>query len=133
MAYNSYFPQSYQPMYYSQPSQPFQNAPQGGSSITWVQGIAGAKSYLVAPNSTAQLWDSETQRIYLKSADSSGLPSMKILEYKIVENPVQETDMVNPMPMGDYVTKAEFSEFEKKVNALMKKLEKEEEDEQPFV
>lgn len=80
MAYN--FPVSYQPYYpqsYQSPAQ--QNA--GG--IIWVQGEAGAKSYLVAPNCTVQLWDSERQTIYLKSADASGMPSLKILDYTIRE------------------------------------------------
>ncbi len=85
MAYN--FPVGYQPYYpsYQQMSptqmsgtpQPQQNG------IIWVQGEAGAKSYLVAPNTTVQLWDSENQVIYLKSADASGMPSMRVLDYTI--------------------------------------------------
>lgn len=56
---------------------------QNNSSLIWVQGIEGAKSYMVAPNCTVQLWDSEAQVIYLKSADASGMPSIKILDYTI--------------------------------------------------
>lgn len=69
MAYN-YYPQN---MYY-----------QPQSSIIWVQGENGAKSYQIAPNNTVTLWDSEAQKIYIKSADASGMPSMKTLEYKIL-------------------------------------------------
>ena len=54
--------------------------------ITWVQGEAGAKSYMTAPNTTVQLWDSEAQVIYLKSADVCGMPSMKVLDYTIRDN-----------------------------------------------
>ena len=77
MAYNSYYPTNYQPpqTYYPQTQQ--------STGITWVQGEAGAKSYLVAPNNTVALWDSESQVVYLKSADASGMPSMKILDYTI--------------------------------------------------
>ncbi len=83
MAYNNYYPATYQPMYqYQQPYQAQQNQ-QPGAGIIWVQGEAGAKSYLVAPNTTVQLWDSESQCIYLKSADASGMPSMKVLDYTI--------------------------------------------------
>ena len=65
---------------YNQQFQP--NYPQTPTSgITWVQGEAGAKSYLVAPNCTVQLWDSERPTIYLKSADGSGMPSMRVLDY----------------------------------------------------
>lgn len=51
------------------------------SPIVWVQGEAGAKAYIVAPNSTAILWDSERNTIYVKSADMSGIPSIKILDF----------------------------------------------------
>lgn len=80
MAYGGGFPVTY-PQYYSQ--YPQVSAPQQNSSIIWVQGEAGAKSYLVAPNTTVQLWDSERQTIYLKSADASGMPSIKTLDYTI--------------------------------------------------
>ena len=83
-AYNGGFPMSYQ-QYYPQYQQTYQPQVQqsANSSVIWVQGEAGAKSYLVAPNNTVQLWDSESQTIYLKSADASGMPSMKILDYTI--------------------------------------------------
>lgn len=65
-----------------QPMQPQQVQPQPpDNGIIWVQGEAGAKAYLVAPGNTVQLWDSEDTVIYLKSADMSGMPSMRILDY----------------------------------------------------
>lgn len=69
---NYNFPMNYNPYQQPQPTGPI-----------WVQGEAGAKSYLVAPNNTVTLWDSEAQVIYLKSADPSGMPTMKILDYTI--------------------------------------------------
>lgn len=57
--------------------------PQPQSSLTWVSGIEGARSFYVAPGSTVALWDSESQTIYLKSADASGMPTMKILDYAL--------------------------------------------------
>lgn len=86
MAYNAGFPLSYQPYYPQAPmsfSQTQQAANPTSSNIIWVSGEAGAKAYLVAPNTTVQLWDSERQTIYLKSADASGMPSIKILDYEI--------------------------------------------------
>lgn len=90
--FNSGYPVSYQPMVYPSAnpqgySMPIQTAQNGiqNQGIIWVQGEAGAKSYLVAPNNTVQLWDSEEQVIYLKSADASGMPSMKVLDYTIRE------------------------------------------------
>lgn len=114
MAYNNYFPASYQNPYYQQmmPMQQnnFQN--NNNSNLIWVQGEAGAKSYLVAPNTTVQLWDSEAQVIYLKSADASGMPSMKIIDYTIrdaAQPTVQSNNAVS------YVTKNEFDVFKQEV------------------
>ena len=93
MAYNNYFPMSYQPMYYQPQYQPpqvqqtQQAAPtqQQSNGLIWVQGEGGAKSYLVAPNTTVMLMDSETQRFFLKSADASGMPlPLRTFEYKEV-------------------------------------------------
>lgn len=59
-----------------QPAQP-------ASPIIWVQGEAGAKSYLVAPGNTVMLLDSENSTFYLKSADASGMPMpLRIFDYK---------------------------------------------------
>lgn len=80
MAYNNGFPMNYQQPYQVQIPQP---QPQMNTGITWVQGEAGAKVFPVASNNTVDLWDSEEQVIYLKSADMTGMPSMKILDYTI--------------------------------------------------
>lgn len=73
------FPVNYPYLGYGQTQQ----TPQG---IIWVQGESGAKSYLLAPNTTLALFDTERQTIYLKSADASGMPSMKVLDYTIRES-----------------------------------------------
>ena len=69
MAYN-YFP-TYQPYY-----QPPQN-----QGVVWVQGIEGAKAHPVAPNQAVLLMDSDSNCLYLKSADSSGMPSLRVFDY----------------------------------------------------
>lgn len=113
--YNNYFPYSYQNAYQSYP-QVQQASTQGQqSSITWVQGEAGAKSYLVAPNTTVQLWDSEAQVIYLKSADASGMPSMKIIDYTIRDaapTPTQSNAV-------SYVTKDEFDHYKQEIQKMI--------------
>lgn len=116
MAYNNGFPVGYQ-AYYPQPQ--YQPQPQQSSGIIWVQGEAGAKSYLVAPNTTVQLWDSENQVIYLKSADASGMPSMKILDYKIRD--MQQTQAQPVMQtQPDYVTREELAEFKAQILRRLK-------------
>ena len=109
MAYNSGFPATYQPMYYPQYQQPAQQ----NNSVIWVQGEAGAKSYLVAPNTTVQLWDSEAQTIYLKSADASGMPSIKVLDYTIRDNNAPKVDTFN-----SYATKDELNALTEKIDSL---------------
>lgn len=116
MAYN--FPVGYQPMYYQQVQQPVQQTVQQGG-IIWVQGEAGAKSYLVAPGNTVQLWDSESQVIYLKSSDASGLPSMKVLDYTIRDNAPQKTQSVL---RDDFATRDEVLSIKKQIDELEAKL-----------
>jgi hypothetical protein len=122
MAYNNYFPQYYpqfQPVINTQIPQPSQTQQVQNTNIIWVSGEAGAKSYLVAPNTTVQLWDSEAQVIYLKSADASGMPSMKIIDYTI-RNAAPNTQQ--QMPQGQqvlYVTKNEFDAFKQEVQKMI--------------
>ena len=97
---NSY-PQAYQP--YQNLQQP-QRQEQG--NLIWIQGESAAKSYLVAPNSTVVLFDSESQTIYLKSADATGLPSMRILDYTIRDQKAHNGAFAQPS--GDYATKQEM-------------------------
>ena len=95
-----------------QPQIPQTQQVSGG--MIWVQGEAGAKSYMVAPNNTVVLWDSEEQRIYIKSADASGMPAMKVLEYN------ERTAMSRPQetPQKEYVTIDAFNELKAKFDTL---------------
>ena len=126
--YNNYFPVGYQyfqpyqqPVPTPQPSVQQPSQPNNGlGGIIWVQGEAGAKSYLVAPNTTVQLWDSESQTIYLKSADASGMPSIKTLDYTIREMPNQvRTPVSEPqIDLSQYVT---WEALEEKLESLRPK------------
>ncbi len=88
------------------------------SGIIWVQGEAGAKSYLVAPNTTVQLWDSEAPVIYLKSCDASGMPSIKTLDYTTRENASPK-----PTPSVNFLTMDNLVPIEERLSALEGKLE----------
>lgn len=92
-------------------------ATQPSNDIIWVQGEAGAKAYLVAPNATVTLWDSENQTIYIKSADASGIPSMRILDWS--ERNAQKPQEKHECKCGDrFVRKEIFSDFEKRIENL---------------
>ena len=114
-----YYNSPYQPYnLYSPTAQP-QQAQQQNTGIIWVQGEAGAKSYYVAPNTTVQLWDSETQTIYLKSADASGMPSMKVLRYKIEEPQATPTDGAGYATRGDIESLlAQISDLRAEIDGL---------------
>ena len=71
MAYNNYFP-----------------------GTVWVRSV-DVDNYLVQANNTVALWDIDNPIIYLKSADSMGRPSVKILDYTIRENPNPENDLTD--------------------------------------
>lgn len=121
MAYNNIFPMTYQPqqMYYPQMQNQGQQTP-NGNSLIWVSGEAGAKAYLVAPNTTVTLWDSESQTIFLKSADATGMPSMKILDYTIRNNTPQET--VSDAH-SDFATKVDVESIRKDILALRERVD----------
>ena len=122
--YNNGFPVTYQPQYQYQAPQAQQAQP---NSIIWVSGEAGAKSYLVAPNNSIVLFDSESQTIYIKSADASGMPSMKVLDYTIRET--GKNAPISPVSPGtdksaEYATKDEIKAVSERIDALTKKIKR---------
>lgn len=92
------------------------------NSRKWVQGLAGAKSYLVAPNQTVDLWDSESQTIYVKSADASGLPTLKVLDYTLRDNGsnLAENNVLNNE--REFVSINDFKALESKLAVLENEL-----------
>ena len=126
MAYYNGFPATYQPIYPVQGPQFSTQQPQQNNGIIWVQGEAGAKSYMVAPNSTVTLWDSENQTIYLKTADASGMPSIKTLDYTIREarNRANAATAVTDDKLSTFATKDEIKEISDKITALRKRIDK---------
>lgn len=124
MAYNNYNPYgmpNYYPTYQPQPQMP-QAQTQPTSSRIWVSGEAGAKAYLLAPNTSVDLWDSEAQTIYLKSADALGMPSMKIIDYTIRDASATPKKEMPEIDLADFVTKKDFDAFEDKIKKQIKKL-----------
>lgn len=125
MAYNNGFPATYQPVYYPQTSLSPQITPSNqqsnNSSIIWVQGETGAKSYLVAPNNTVTLWDSENQTIYLKSADASGMPNIRVLDYTFRDASQNKSPL--DKTINDYATKKDVERLQEMIDALKAQIE----------
>ena len=124
MAYN-YFPMSYQP-YYPQPTQS-QN-----TGVVWVQGIEGAKAHPVSAGQSVLLMDSDSDCLYLKSADANGMPSLRIFDYKERTNTPQKPQNVD---MSGFLTEEDLSDYATKddlktaISALEKKLKGKKKDE----
>lgn len=126
MAYNNGFPVTYPQMYYTpqyQPAQQTQQAQQTSNPIIWVSGEAGAKAYLVAPNNSIVLFDSESQSIYIKSADASGMPSMKILDYTIRDQTPGNGPVTAPTNAVDYATKSDIKALTEQIDELRDELD----------
>ena len=120
MAFNNGFPMTY-PQMYAQPSyQPQMPQNQGNTGIIWIQGEAAAKSYLTAPNTTVVLFDSESQTIYLKSADATGLPSMRILDYTIRDQKAQNG--VFDKQVESYATKDEINALRAEIEEIQARI-----------
>lgn len=125
MAYNSYFPTGYQPMQYypqnQQMAQPQMQQPQQNNGIIWVQGEASAKSYPIAPNSSVPLWDSEANVIYIKSADMSGMPSIKVLDYTMRDTVPRTAEIRHE---SEFATKDDVESLKNEISALKSKFDR---------
>lgn len=115
-----YFPQYAN---YTPAVQPTYQQTQPSGGINWVQGEAGAKSYLVAPGNSVLLMDSEGSRFYIKTADTAGMPSLRMFEYKEctverAKTPVNATEGTT----AEYVTRDEYDDLKGQIEALEKRL-----------
>lgn len=105
---------------------PMQNpVAQGG--VQWVAGRPEAENWLIAPNSAIALWDSTAPVVYLKQADASGKPTLKV--YDLVER-LANAPEAKKDPGAEYVTRAELDKLAAIVAEIKaKKKRKVEEDE----
>lgn len=140
----AFTPYGYQNPYYPQPmpdtlmqmrqqQMPMMQTPQAPqnpiaqSGVQWVSGEQEARNWMIAPNAAVALWDSTAPTVYLKQADASGRPTLKI--YDLVER--AETPRTAPQEKGvEFVTHKEFDALAALVGEIKgKKKRKVEEDE----
>ena len=141
MAFNPY----YQNPYYPQPMPdnlmqmrqqqmmqpappPVPQNPVATGGVQWVSSEQEARGYLIAPNSAVALWDSTAPTVYLKQADASGKPTLKV--YDLEER--AETASNVPQKTGvEFVTREEFDRLAALVGEIKgKKKRKEDEDDE---
>ena len=119
MALNTYYPnytnpyQAYQNPYIQQtPQMPQPQAQNAQPSINWVSGDREAAAYPVAPNNAVALWSQSEPVVYLKQADATGKPSMKI--YDLVER-------TQPAPHSEeksFATREELEQIREEISSL---------------
>ena len=84
MNYNNPYFNPYQSYPYTQQQTP-QTQPTNYLQLTFINGIEGAKAFIVAPNQTIYLKDSDSNILYEKKADAQGRYTLTAFELKQVE------------------------------------------------
>ena len=123
MNYNNPYFNPYQQYPYTQPTQ--QQTPMTNYlQLTFINGIEGAKAFIVAPNQTIYLKDSDSNILYEKKADAQGRYTLTAFELKLVEI---NTPTAPSQPTA-YATTSDLnalkSIFMEQMNIITSKLEK---------
>lgn len=86
------------------------NYPSNG--IIWVPNINAANDYLVAANSAVALWDSSAPFVYLKQADSTGKPTIKVFELVERDPNQRQTKQEIQLPdLSNFITRDELEDI----------------------
>lgn len=122
MNYNNPYFNPYQQYPYTQPTQ--QQTPMTNYlQLTFINGIEGAKAFIVAPNQTIYLKDSDSNILYEKKADAQGRYTLTAFELK----PVEINTPTAPVKT-EYATTSDLnalkSTFMEQMNIITSKLEK---------
>ena len=115
-------PQMQGQMQSQQPAQSFSPAI-NQSGIIWISGESEASMYPIAPNNAVALWDRNGKAIYLKQADATGKPTMRV--YDLVER--TESSPENGGSQGDklsaYATKEDLGTVVSAIKGLSSDIE----------
>lgn len=124
----AYFPVGYQPMVQPQAVQPQVVQPQQVPSATqssqaqvsnvWVNSKEEAEQFFVAPNNAVRLWSTKEPVFYLKQADVTGKPSIKVFD--VVERTETPPGVVETQEsvLENFVTKDNFSEVSDTIKVI---------------
>jgi hypothetical protein len=148
MAYPNYYQGGYFPQYqngavpdmlnqykgqYQQPimQQPMvqqMQTPTQTNDMIWVLNENEATSYPVAPNNSVVLWDKNEPIIYVKSVNSQGMPSMRVLYFEernaTPSNSPQNAPKTHECTCGDkFATKEQINDLRGKIDDLTAKYE----------
>ena len=124
--YGSWVPQNFQAQNY-QPQMQAQNYQQqtqpAASGIIWVSGSQEAQMYPVAPNNAVALWEQSGKTIYLKSADATGKPTMRVYDLVERSETASAASSATDVKLPDYATKDELGAIASAVKAVLSDIE----------
>lgn len=90
--------------------------------MIWVQGEAGAKAYMVGPNQRVVLWDQDNPVVYIKTADASGMTTLRILDYTERGSEQQNNTLGVVKVDPEYVTREDLAALEDKFQRQINRL-----------
>lgn len=96
----------------------FQQPAPAQNSRIWVNSENEVMEYIVAPNCSVDLWNSNGTIMYTKQADASGKPTIKV--YDVTERKSgAETPQIAPKNLSEeFVTRGEFDALKAKIEGL---------------
>lgn len=89
------------------------------TGIIWVNGVEGAKGYIIQPNSSVVLMDSEQDYFYLKTANDAGIASIRVFEFKEKQQNNINTNINIEDQLKNYVSKEEFERLQNTLNDII--------------
>ena len=96
------------------------------SNIEYVNGIEGAKAFILPPNTQKLLLDSDNAFFYIKTTDTQGKPSVRRFRYIDIDAEqqaeMQKQEPQQPQPL--YVTLQQYQEVLDTLDTLRKELDK---------
>lgn len=92
------------------------------SNIEYVNGIEGAKAFMLPPNAKKLLLDSDNQYFYIKTTDNQGKPTVEHFKYVSV-NDEQQTDKPQDEPKPLYATLQQYQDLMDMVDAMKQEIE----------
>lgn len=110
-----------QTQYYNT-TQQFTQPTQNYLPLTFVNGIEGAKAFIVQPNQIVYLMDSDSQVMFEKSADAQGKYTIKAYMRNEIALEDVGKEKVIPDKNNEYITKSDLNAFKDVFNERLNNL-----------
>lgn len=90
--------------------------------LTFVSGIEGAKAFIVAPNQTVYLRDSDTETLFIKTADNQGRYTLKTYNLTPTDGVTKPSNVEFATMEALNAVKRDFEERMNKISLEMEKI-----------